>query len=288
MHMGPHTKCPGPKRPRLHRAAVPPTHRASSPHRLRLSRHHPMAEAVVRMQRPVLQQVTGGTVINVQNSLMTKGSSALEVLTRSPGVTLDYQNNSIALNGKNGVSVMLDGKLIRLSTTQLFALLQGISADDIDKIELLTTPPANYDAEGSGGIINIVLKKNKRLGTSGSVSLTGGYGWREKATGSVNVTHNGKKIDFYGSYTFSHDRTYSRMFITSSQDMPMLGGPMNVLVWDTTSRTQNNQNASAGLDIRLNPKTTIGASLNWNATRATSTTINHTSYDVLPDSRLSV
>jgi iron complex outermembrane recepter protein len=245
-----------------------------------------MAEATVRAQRPGLQQVTGGTVINVQNSLLAKGSSALEVLTRSPGVTLDYQNNSIALNGKNGVSVMLDGKLIRLSMTQLFALLQGISANDIDKIELLTTPPANYDAEGSGGIIDIVLKKNKRLGTSGSFSLTGGYGWREKATGSVNVAHNGKKIDFYGSYTFSHDRTYSRMFITSSQNMPMLGGPMNVLVWDTTSRTQNNQNASAGLDIRLNPKTTIGASLNWNATRATSATINHTLYDVLPDSLL--
>src|SRR5580698_1888311 len=154
-----------------------------------------MAEAVVRAQRPVVQQVTGGTVINVQNSLMTKGSSALEVLTRSPGVTLDYQNNSIALNGKNGVSVMLNGKLLRLSMTQLFALLQGISADDIDKIELLTTPPANYDAEGSGGIINIVLKKNKRPGTNGSLSLTGGYGWREKATGSANVAHNGKTID---------------------------------------------------------------------------------------------
>jgi len=245
-----------------------------------------MAEAVVRAQRPVVQQVTGGTVINVQNSLMTKGSSALEVLTRSPGVTLDYQNNSIALNGKNGVSVMLNGKLLRLSMTQLFALLQGISADDIDKIELLTTPPANYDAEGSGGIINIVLKKNKRPGTNGSLSLTGGYGWREKATGSANVAHNGKTIDFYGSYTFSHDRTYSRMFITSSQDMPMLGGPMNVLVWDTTSRTQNNHNASAGLDIRLNPKTTIGASLNFSATGATSATINHTIYDVLPDSLL--
>jgi iron complex outermembrane receptor protein len=181
---------------------------------------------------------------------------------------------------------MLDGKLLRLSMTQLFALLQGISADDIDKIELLTTPPANYDAEGSGGIINIVLKKNKRRGTNGSLSLTGGYGWREKATGSVNVAHNGKKIDFYGSYTFSYDRTYSRMFITSSQNMPMLGGPMNVLVWDTTSRTQNNQNASAGLDIRLNPKTTLGASLNFSATAATSATINHTVYDVLPDSLL--
>ncbi len=245
-----------------------------------------MTEAVVRAQRPVLQQVTGGTVINVQNSLLSKGSSALEVLTRSPGVTLDYQNNSIALNGKNGVSVMLDGKLLRMSMTQLFALLQGISADDIDKIELLTTPPANYDAEGSGGIVNIVLKKNKRLGTSGSLSLTGGYGWREKATGSANFAHNGKTIDFYGSYTFSHDHTYSRMFITSSQNMPMLGGPMNVLVWDTTNRTQNNQNASAGLDIRLTPKTTIGASLNFNATNATSTTLNQTIYDVLPDSLL--
>ena len=70
------------------------------------------------------------------------------------------------LNGKGGVTVMLNGKLTHMSQDQLLTLLAGMSADDIERIELMTTPPANFDAEGSAGIINIVLKKNRRRGTS--------------------------------------------------------------------------------------------------------------------------
>jgi len=222
-------------------------------------------EVVVRAARPPYQQRPDGIVVNVESSLMSKGSSALQVLERSPGVIIDYRNNSIALNGKNGVTVMINGKTMRIPLEQLVQMLNGMSADNIEKIELLTTPGARYDAEGSAGIINIILKKNKRQGTNGSLSVTGGYGWGEKAAASLNIAHNSKQVDLYGSYSYLHDKTYSDIFITSSQNMPLLGGNIEVLVWDTTHALQNNHDATAGIDIRLHPKLTVGANLNWSS-----------------------
>ncbi|HMG10427.1 MAG TPA: TonB-dependent receptor, partial [Mucilaginibacter sp.] len=123
-----------------------------------------LGEVVIRANKPLYQQRPDGMVVNVGNSVLTKGSSALQVLERSPGVVIDHRNNGINLNGKSGVVVMMDGKLMRMPTDQVVTMLNGMSADNIDKIELLTTPPAGYDAEGSAGVINIVSKKNKRQG----------------------------------------------------------------------------------------------------------------------------
>src|SRR5277367_1287598 len=93
---------------------------------------------VVRGQKALFQQQPFGTVVNVGSSVLTKGSTALQVLERSPGVTIDHRYNSIALNGKSGVTVMLNGKAMHLSIDQVVALLNGMSADDIEKIELMT------------------------------------------------------------------------------------------------------------------------------------------------------
>ncbi|HEX9512565.1 MAG TPA: outer membrane beta-barrel family protein [Puia sp.] len=245
-----------------------------------------LGEVVVRAEKPLIQQRADGTVVNVESSLLSKGSSALEVLERSPGVVVDHRNNSIALDGKNGVTVMIDGKMMHMPIEQVFHLLNGMSADELEKIELLTTPPARYDADGSAGLINIVLKKNKKRGTNGSFSLTGGYGWGEKGTASLHLSHNTEKTNLYGSYTFSHDRTYSDMFITSSQNMPFLGGQMYVLVWDTTKALQNSHDATLGIDHKLNSKTTIGGSLNYNGSHRSSTTFADNLYNILPDSLL--
>ncbi|HEY4209459.1 MAG TPA: hypothetical protein VGM31_21690, partial [Puia sp.] len=148
-----------------------------------------MKEAIVRGVRPPVQQTPAGIIVNVENSILSKGSTALEVLERSPGVLVDRRNNNIFLNGKDGVMVMLNGRLMRMPLPEVMNLLQGMSANDIEKIELLTTPPSKYDAEGSAGLINIVLKKGSRPGTHGNLSLTGGYAWAEKGMASLNLTH---------------------------------------------------------------------------------------------------
>jgi iron complex outermembrane receptor protein len=245
-----------------------------------------LGEVVIRADHHLYQQRSDGLVVNVASSVLTKGSSALQVLERSPGVVIDHRNNGINLNGKSGVMVMMDGKLMRMPIDQVVTLLNGMSADNIEKIELLTTPPAGYDAEGSAGIINIVSKKNKKQGTSGSYTLTGGYGWGEKGSGSINLAHNTDKVNLYGSYTFAHDNTYSDFFVASAQNMPFLGGDMKVTGTFTTKRIQNNHNAIIGADFKLNPKTTIGGSISYNNSHSSVNSYNHGVYNVLPDSLL--
>ena len=245
-----------------------------------------LGEVVVRAEKPLFEQQVAGTIVNVESSLMSKGSSVLSVLERSPGVVIDYQNNSLMLNGKSGVMVMMNGKLMRLPLAQVVALLNGMSANEISTIELLTTPPSRYDAEGNAGLINIVTKKTKQQGTNGSVSATGGYGWGEKGTGSISLSHHRGKLGLYGSYAFTHDRTYTDLFILGSQDMPVFGGRLDVVAWDTTTAVQNNHSATVGIDYKMNEKTGVGGHVNFNGNTSTSSRYAGATYTILPDSLL--
>ena len=245
-----------------------------------------LGEVSVRATKPLIQQNAYGTIVNVESSILTKGSSVLQIMERSPGIIIDRRNNDIAMNGKSGVRVMLNGKLVPMSTAQLLTLLDGMSADDITTIELLSTPPAGYDAEGSAGLINIVLKKNRKQGTNGSLSLSGGYGRREKGTGSINLAHNRRNINLFGSYTYLHNRTGNDLLVTGTQDIPDFGGKVAVLFTNHSKMVQTGQDARAGIDIKLNPSTTIGGNLSWSSSRYKYNALNHLLYNVLPDSLL--
>jgi iron complex outermembrane recepter protein len=245
-----------------------------------------LQEIIVRSEKPMLRQTAEGMIVNAESSLLTKGSNALQVLERSPGVVINRRDNSIELNGKSGVMVMLNGKLIRMSESQVLDLLAGMSGDDIATIELLTSPSAKYDAEGSAGLINIVLKKNKIKGTHGTLSLTTGYGYRKKAGTSFNLSHNTGNLNWYGSYNFSHNATYSNMYVNSWQHMPFLGGDVNAIGWDTTHVTLNNHNATIGMDAKLSTRTTVGGSILYSNNQSSGATNVHLGYNVLPDSLL--
>ncbi|WP_092726314.1 outer membrane beta-barrel family protein [Hydrobacter penzbergensis] len=245
-----------------------------------------LQEVTVRSERALYQQKTEGLTVNVGSSIFTKGSSALDVLGRSPGVLVNRRNNTIELNGKPGVKIMLNGKLMYLSEEQLFNLLSGMSADNIATIELLTSPTAKYDAEGSAGLINIVLKKNKNIGTNGSESLTAGYGYREKIATSFNLSHNTKHMNLYGDYTYSRNHTYSSMDVDSWQDMPFMGGKVHTQGLDTTDALFSNHNVTVGMDARLNERTSIGGSVIYTNNRSSGSTFGHFQYNVLPDSLL--
>lgn len=243
-------------------------------------------EVMIRSSKPLIQQQAYGTTINVENNVLTKGSSALEVLERSPGVVVDRRNNAIALNGKAGIVVMLNGKPTRMSMDQMVTLLNSMSANAIEKIELLTTPPANYDADGDGGVINIVTKKNKETGTNGDITLTGGYGWGEKATASTNLAHNSDKISVYGSYTYLRDKSYADWFAVATANEPLLGGPTASEFLSTIKSLSNNHNATAGFEVRLNSKTTVGTNITYSNSAIDINTSNNAEYIVLPDSLL--
>lgn len=241
---------------------------------------------VIKAEKPLYQQKAEGLIVNVENNIMTKGSTALELLARSPGIVFDQRNNSITLNGKSGVTVLLNGKAIRMSVEQVAGFLSSISGNNVERIELLPTPPAGYDAEGGAGVINIVLKKNKLKGTTGSFTASGGYGKYEKATIGGIFQYANEKMNAYGSYTYSHNHTFSNMYLTSEQHMDFMGGDVYVSSFDTTKAYRKNHDAVAGIDIFLNKRVSIGFNSTYNHSNYSGNTITHAGYDVLPDSLL--
>ena len=239
-----------------------------------------LGEVVVQGERPLFEQTFDRTIVNVQSSVLTQGSTALQVLERSPGVYVDGRNQSLSLNGKSNVLVMLNGKPVRLPGAQVMALLNGMNGGDIEKIELLTTPPAQYDADGSGGMINIVMKKQEEIGTTGSVSAAAGYGWGEKGNVSASLSHRTARMTAYGSYAFAHDRRQDGWAAVSTQNMPAFGGELFVDVSSTEQATANNHTAIAGIDINLT-RGKVGGSVTHNSSHISRHITNPGTYTLI-------
>ncbi|MFD2325862.1 outer membrane beta-barrel protein [Mucilaginibacter galii] len=155
--------------------------------------------------KPLIERKIDRTVMNVENSVLAAGNSAMEILERAPGVTIDKDDN-ISLKGKQGVTVMLDGKLTYLSSAQLANMLRSTDGNTIQSIEIITNPSAKYDAAGNSGIINIKLKKNKSAGTNGSLAATGGYGQNHKASTSLNLNHKDGNLNVFGNYSYTNNK----------------------------------------------------------------------------------
>lgn len=243
-----------------------------------------LASVEIQATKQLVQQTLEGMVINVQSSPLTKGSSALQVLERSPGLFIDRRNSNLSLNGQSGVGIMINGKLMRMSVAELTTLLEGMSADNLEKIELLTSPSAKYDAEGSAGLVNIVLKKNTNPGTQGSFSLSGGYGWREKESTSLQLSHSGANTTLYGNYAFNHDHTYSDFQGIGTERVPVLGGNVRFDFLNQSERKLNSHNAMLGMDQQLGKNTIVGGNLRMVNSRNISMVKNVGSYDIEPDS----
>ncbi|HPN58401.1 MAG TPA: TonB-dependent receptor, partial [Chitinophagaceae bacterium] len=117
-----------------------------------------MGGVTVTAKKPLIEQRIDKTVVNVEASVTNVGTSAMEVLEKSPGISVDKDGN-ISLKGKQGVQVFIDGRPSYLSGTDLANYLRSLSSNQLDQIEIMTNPPAKYDAAGNSGIINIKTKK---------------------------------------------------------------------------------------------------------------------------------
>ena len=216
-----------------------------------------LGEVSIVAKKPLFEQKIDRMVINVANSATNAGSSALEVLQRSPGVMVNRQNNAISLAGKAGVVIMINGKINRMPGDAIVQMLQGMNSDNIERIELIHTPPASFDAEGNAGIINIVLKKTADDGLNGSYSLNAGYGRREKYGAGLNMNFRKKKVNLYGNYDYRYNKNL-QVFTNyrGIQDMANFNETESYSDRDPNLHTQN---AQFGMDIQISPKTVIGA-----------------------------
>ena len=198
-------------------------------------------------------------MINVDASPTNAGSTALEVLERSPGVTLDKDDN-ISLKGRQGVTIMIDNKPTYLSASQLASYLKSLPASAIDQIEIMTNPSAKYDASGNSGIINIKTKKNKTRGFNGSVTLTHTQGVYPKPGGSINLNYRNGKANFFLSAGYSHWEGFHDISINRNYLDSGVAKRINSIFTQQTNMhfTNPELNVKFGLDYAVSNKTTIG------------------------------
>lgn len=162
-----------------------------------------LGQVTVTARKPLFEQRVDRMVINVANNITLAGGTVLDVLERSPGIVVDRQNNALSINGKNGVVVMINGKLTHMPVSALVQMLAGMPSDNVEKVELITTPPANFDAEGNAGYINIVLKKNAAYGSNGSYTVTQGYSSGAVSSAAGNFNYRKTKWNLYSNYSFN-------------------------------------------------------------------------------------
>jgi len=162
-----------------------------------------LSNVTVTSKKPMVEVKADKTILNVEGTINATGSNALELLRKSPGVSLDKDEN-ISLAGKNGVQVYIDGRVTPLSGTDLAIYLKTLQSSQIESIELITNPSAKYDAAGNAGIINIRLKKNRSFGTNGSVNAGWNVGTYAKYNGGASLNYRNKKINIFSNYSFSY------------------------------------------------------------------------------------
>ncbi len=207
--------------------------------------------------KPMVEVRADKTILNVEGSVNAVGQDALELLRKSPGVMVDKDEN-LSLSGKNGVQVYIDGRPTPLSGADLAAYLKTLQSSSIEAIEIITNPSAKYEAAGNAGIINIRLKKNKSLGTNGSVNAGYSIGTYPKYNGGFSLNHRNKNINAFGSFNYNDSRNENNINLYRRQ-LDTLFDQKSIMTNSGTS-----QNFKAGMDYFINKKSTVGVMINGN------------------------
>jgi hypothetical protein len=171
-----------------------------------------MQGVVVSARKPFIQKLSDRIVVNVENSIVSVGSSAMDVLERAPGVSID-QNDVIGLRGRQGVIIMIDGKPSPMSGADLANYLRGLPSNAIERIDIITNPSAKYDAAGNSGIIDIRLKKDQRLGANGTLTAGYGQGIYPKANAGATFNYRNKTLNLFGSYNYSYRKNLNHLIL---------------------------------------------------------------------------
>ena len=211
-------------------------------------------EAVYK--RPFIEHYPDKTVVNVENSIVSTGGSVMDVLKRSPGVMVD-KDGSISLEGRSGVLVLINGKPTYMSAEQLNGFLNGMSSDQVGQLELMSNPPAKYDASGTGGVINIKLKKSKLYGFNSTLNSSYKQGFYTKTNDGITFNYRNEYFNVFGNYYYTYDHNFYNGVI--------LGKISNAdhLAYSTLNKfnlisKDNSQNFKTGLDFYANKKQTLG------------------------------
>jgi outer membrane receptor protein involved in Fe transport len=212
---------------------------------------------VVTGRKPFIEQKIDKMVVNVDAAVTNAGSTVLEVLEKSPGVTVD-RDGQIALKGKQQVMIMMDGRPTYLAPQELANLLRNMPSSAVESIEIMTNPSAKYDAAGNSGVINIRTKKNKQKGFNGSLSLNYGQGVYWRTNDNFNLNYRSGKFNVFANGGYSKWNGFNNLDIERKFIDP--SGKLTARL-ESYSRMRNesdNYTLKIGTDYYLSQKTTIG------------------------------
>jgi outer membrane cobalamin receptor len=226
-----------------------------------------MGNVTVTAKKPFVETKLDRTIVNVDASPTSAGATALEILEKSPGVSVN-NDGEISLRGKQGVIVMLDGKPTYLSSSDLANLLKNMPASALDQIEIMTNPSSKYDASGNSGIINIKTKKGKNNGFNGSLMLGATSSiykldntlyFLPKSQNSFNFNYRKNKLNFFGNYNPNFFRGRNTLDFDSKQIDPQGGILRGYTDQQTRFKFGNfNQTLKLGMDWYVDKKNVLG------------------------------
>ncbi|MEO6231873.1 MAG: outer membrane beta-barrel protein [Ferruginibacter sp.] len=214
-----------------------------------------LANVVVTAQRPMVEVKADKMIVNVEGTINSVGSDALELLRKSPGVLVDKDDN-LSLSGKNGVQVYIDGRPTPLGGQDLSNYLKSLNSSQIDAIEIISNPSAKYEAAGNAGIINIRLKKNKSLGTNGSVNAGWNIGTYAKYNAGINLNYRSKKVNIFGNYGYNDSKNENIIRVYRSLSDSVFNQRSTLIM------NNESHNYKVGVDYFIDKKNTIGVMVN--------------------------
>lgn len=220
-----------------------------------------LAGVTVSASRSLVERKIDRTVVNVDAMVSSAGSSALELLERTPGVSVD-ENGVVSLNGKTGVLVLIDEKPTYLSGEALANYLRSLPSSSLDKIELMPTPPARYDAAGTAGVINIKTKRIRAAGFNGNLSTALNQGKLFSTTNSLNLNYKTGAINLFGNFSYVRQNGFADLDIHRTY-FDEQGAPGSYFTQNSYIRRHHHAlSGKAGIDYAVNKRTTLGVVLN--------------------------
>lgn len=218
-----------------------------------------LQEVTITERSKAVEVREGKFIYNIEKSPSAAGNNAFDLLKRTPGIRID-QDDNIMLKGDKNVNVMIDGKQTYLSSSQLSALLRGMPAEGLQRIEVITTPSSQYDASGNAGIINIVTRKSIQPGYALNVGATIGTGRYIQTGQNIIGNYRVKKANFFASYNYGLRKGYY-----DRSSYRILNNAGSEVIYDRRSydpSRSSNHLYKLGADLQISKNTTIGFAYN--------------------------
>lgn len=215
-------------------------------------------EVVIRSEKTTVEIKLDKKVYNVGSDLMVKGGTVSDVLDNIPSVAVDVEGN-VSLRGNENVRVLIDGK--PSNAINIAEALRLIPADAIEKVEVITNPSARYDAEGGGGLLNIILKKGKNQGLNGTVIVSTGYPDNHGISGTLN--YKSKTFNLFTNQGYNYRNSPGNSF-NNSRYLKSDNSTRNYVYEDRENdRYNSGYNGNFGIEMFLDDKTSWTNSFNY-------------------------